>query len=237
MTKHPSRPKDQSLSARQAIPSTQEGQGGQPAMVRKQTAVVLAVVMLLAGVFIGWQAAVIVVNQDGLQGGVPSDMPGVQQGAASRGMPGQDSQTPPLMDQAKAMEEKVAKNPNDPAVWAQLGDTYYDTGLSGRAVAAYQKSLALKPNQPDVWTDMGVMLRAEGKPKDARQAFEQAMSIDPKHEQSRLNLGVVMLYDLNDKAGALKAWQGLLAIDPEAKMPDGKSVADAVKELSGAAGK
>jgi hypothetical protein len=212
-----------------------QGGEGKTAMVRKQSAVVLAVVMLLAGAFIGWQGALLMANQDrvvtGAAPGAPSaGMPGNMPGS----MPGQGGDTPPLMDQAKAMEDKAAKNPNDPAAWAQLGDTYFDTGLSGRAVAAYQKSLALKPNQPDVWTDMGVMLRAEGQPQEALKAFEQAMSIDPKHEQSRLNQGVVLLYDMKDKAGALKAWQGLLALNPQARMPDGKSVADAVKDLSGA---
>jgi cytochrome c-type biogenesis protein CcmH/NrfG len=205
-------------------------------MVRRQSAVALALVALLAGVFIGWQGAVIVFNQDAAQGGKPGQMTGQMPG----GMPPQ-GQMPPqgmnpmssLMAQAKALEEQAAKNPNDPAAWAKLGDTYFDAELPDRAIAAYQKSLALKPGQPDVWTDMGVMLRSQDKFQDALKAFEQATALDPKHQQARLNTGVVYYFDLKDKAAAAKAWQGLLAVNPDAKMPDGKRVADAVKEIGG----
>lgn len=198
-------------------------------MVRRQSAVALCVVMLLAGVFLGWQGAVVVFNQDAAQSGKPGMPQQAQQPAQGQS---QNPMTSPLMAQAKAMEDQAAKSPNDPAVWAKLGDTYFDAELPDRAVAAYQKSLALSPNQPDVWTDMGVMLRVMGKTQEALKAFEQAVSIDPKHQQARLNTGVVYLFDLKDKQAALKAWQELLAIHPEAKMPDGKRVADAVKEIS-----
>ena len=204
-------------------------------MVRRQSAVALALVALLAGVFIGWQGAVIVFNQDAAQGGKPSQMPGGMPGGTPQGQMPPQGMNPmsSLMAQAKTMEEQAAKNPNDPAAWAKLGDTYFDAELPDRAVAAYQKSLALKPGQPDVWTDMGVMLRSQDKFQDALKAFEQAIALDPKHQQARLNIGVVYLFDLKDKAAAVKAWQELLAVNPDAKMPDGKRVADAVKEISG----
>lgn len=201
-------------------------------MVLKRNAAVFAVAMLLAGVFMGWQGAVVVFNQDALQGGKP----GMQQTPQMPpGMPGQQGGNPmtsPLMAQAKAMEDQAAKTPNDPVIWAKLGDTYFDAELPERSIMAYQKSLALKPNQPNVWTDMGVMLRMVNKTDDALKAFEQAASLDPKHEQSRLNIGVVKLFDLKDTPGAIVAWKGLIAINPEAKMPDGKRVADALKEIS-----
>jgi cytochrome c-type biogenesis protein CcmH/NrfG len=198
-------------------------------MVRRQSAVALCVVMLLAGVFLGWQGAVVVFNQDAAQGGKPGMHQQTQQTAPGQS---QNPMTSPLMAQAKAMEEQAAKSPNDPVVWAKLGDTYFDAELPDRSVVAYQKSLALSPNQPNVWTDMGIMLRVMGKTQEALKAFEQAISIDPKHQQARLNTGVVYLFDIKDKQAALKAWQELLAIHPEAKMPDGKRVADAVKEIT-----
>lgn len=200
-------------------------QAPQGPMVRRRTAVILCVVMLLAGAFLGWQGAVLVFNQEAVQGGRPPMPQQAQQGGEGMGSP--------LMSQAKNLEAQAAKTPNDPAVWAKLGDTYFDADLPDRAVASYQKSLALKPNQPDVWTDMGVMLRNQNKPQEALKAFDQAISIDSKHQQARMNKGVVLWFDLKDKAGALQAWQELLAINPNATMPDGKKVADAVKELGG----
>jgi len=199
-------------------------------MVRRDSAILLTIVGLLAGVFIGWQAAVTAINLDAAPGGKPGMPPQAQ---AQGGQPGQaGGMNSPLMAQAKAAEDKAAKNPNDPAVWYDLGNVYFDAEMPDRAIAAYQKSLALNPGQPNVWTDMGVMLRVQHKPSEAIKAFEQALELDPKHEQARLNIGVVKLFDLEDKAGAIAAWQALLAQDPEARMPDGKRVADMLKEIS-----
>ncbi|MFZ5426509.1 MAG: tetratricopeptide repeat protein [Thermodesulfobacteriota bacterium] len=198
----------------------QNGQG----MVRQGSAILLAVTGFLAGIFFGWQGAVVVLNQEAAQGG--------KGGMHQQAQQGQSPMNSPLMAQAKALEEKAAANPNDPKAWADLGNTYFDAGLPDRAVAAYQKSLAIKPGQPDVWTDMGVMLRNMDKPAEAIKAFEQAAALDPKHQQSRLNIGVVKYFDLQDKDGAVAAWKALLAINPQAAMPDGKKVADALKEIS-----
>ncbi len=200
---------------------------GQHPMVRRNSAILLVVTGFLAGIFFGWQGAVVVLNQDAVQGGKGGMPPQAQQGQQ-----GQSPMNSPLMAQAKALEEKAAANPNDAKVWADLGNTYFDAGLPDRAVANYQKSLAIKPGQPNVWTDMGVMLRSMDKPAEALKAFEQAAAMDPKHEQSRLNIGVVKLFDLQDKEGAIVAWKALLAINPQATMPDGKKVADALKEIS-----
>ena len=45
------------------------------------------------------------------------------------------------------------------------------------------------------------------------------------------NEGVVLYYDLKRKNEALKAWQRLLAVNPAAHAPDGKAVADLIRQL------
>ncbi len=211
-------------------------------VVRRSSAMLLAVLMLLAGVFLGWQGAVVVFNQGGApvtapgagqgQGTPPGMPPGMGQGAAPGGQQqGGNPMTSGLMAQAKALEARAAQNPNDPAAWAELGHFYFDSDLPDRAVVCYQKSLELKADQPDIWTDMGVMLRSQRTPQEALNAFAQALGYNPRHEIAQLNTGIVLLFDMNDRAGAAKAWQGLVKQNPEAKMPDGKRVADALKEL------
>lgn len=215
------------------------GAAASPVMLTRN-AMLLAVLMLLAGLFVGWQGAVVVLNQEAAQAGKPGmhQQPQAQAQTQAPGQPaGMAAMGSPLMAQAKALEEKAAKNPNDPKAWAELGNTYFDAELPERAVMAYQKSLALSPNQPDVWTDMGVMLRASGKFQEALNAFRQTVSLEPKHQQARLNMGVVLLFDLKDQAEGLKAWKELLAIHPDARLPDGKPLADAVKELTGPSAK
>ena len=186
--------------------------------MRRSSAMLLAAAALLAGIFLGWQGAMLRFDSGGAS-------------PAAQMPPAAPDNSTALMAQAKTLEQKAAQNPNNAAIWAQLGNTYFDAGFAERAVTAYQKSLAINPGQPDVLTDMGVMLRDGRKFREALGAFQQAAQLDPKHEQSRLNMGVVLLHDLNDKAGALKAWRELLAINPQAQTPDGKSLADEVKLL------
>jgi len=202
-----------------------------PVMVRRQSAVVLCVALFLAGLFMGWQGAVSMFSQQAAPAGAmprPAAEAAQPQGQAQGNPMGS-----PLMAQARALEERAAKNPGDAQAWAELGNVYFDAGFAERAVAAYQKSLALSPNQPDVWTDMGVMQRELKQVQEALKSFQQALELNPRHELARLNTGIVLLFDVKDKEGAAKAWKELLAVNPQARMPDGKSVADAVKELAG----
>ena len=138
-------------------------------------------------------------------------------------------------DQAKrilALEKEVAANPDNADAWTQLGNLYFDTNNFESAIRSYKKSLALKPNNANVQTDLGVMYRRAGQPQEAIKAFEKAVRIDPKHEIARFNTGIVFLHDLNDREGALKAWQDLVDINPAAMTPGGKPLAEMIKALS-----
>jgi len=129
------------------------------------------------------------------------------------------------------LKAQVSKNPNDKAAWIQLGNNYFNANLPDKAIIAYNKALALDPRNADVWTDLGVMYRRSGQPKKTVACFDRAMKIDPRHQVSRFNKGVVLLHDLNDEAGALKSWESLLAINPDAKTPDGQPLRGLVNQL------
>lgn len=128
----------------------------------------------------------------------------------------------------EALEAKVRQNPDDAAAWIQLGDLNFDRDNVPEAVAAYEKALALDPNNAPVHTDLGIMYRRAGRPEDAVRQFDRAIAIDPKLENPRFNKGVVLLHDLNDREGAIRAWEGLLKINPLAKAPNGQSVDELV---------
>lgn len=130
-----------------------------------------------------------------------------------------------------SLEQQVAANPANVEAWTQLGHIYFDTNNPAKAIKAYEKSLELRPNDPNVLTDLGVMYRRSGQPEKALAAFDQAMSIAPGHEQARFNKGVVLRYDLNDREGAVKAWEELLKINPNALSPNGMPVSEAIKNL------
>jgi tetratricopeptide (TPR) repeat protein len=195
-----------------------------PAMVRRQSAVLAAAVALLAGIFLGFAGGNVVFNAE------HAHAPAATGPAASA--PGPAAMAPGMSAQVQAMEEAAARNPGDAAGWVALGNLYFDLENPAKSVQAYQRALAINPGQADVWTDMGVMERALGKPREALAAFDKAIAINPRHEVARMNTGVVYLNDLRDKLAALAAWRELLAVSPEARMPDGKRVADVVRELS-----
>jgi cytochrome c-type biogenesis protein CcmH/NrfG len=130
-------------------------------------------------------------------------------------------------DQARKifeLEQEVAANPQNGAAWTSLGHVYFDTGQAVKAIGAYNKSLELDPRQAEVWTDLGVMYRRNKQLSEAIETFERAISLNPVLEQPRFNKGVVQMYDLNDKAGAIKTWEELVAINPEARTPNGQLV-------------
>ncbi|MFZ0133986.1 MAG: tetratricopeptide repeat protein [Desulfobacterales bacterium] len=124
--------------------------------------------------------------------------------------------------------KETAQNPGNVTAWIQLGNLYFDTDAPEKAIWAYRKALEIDPGNPAVWTDMGVMYRHANQPQEALKAFEEAMRIDPKHEPSRFNKGIVQLHDLNDPAAGIKTWEELLAINPLAMAPNGKSVDELV---------
>jgi cytochrome c-type biogenesis protein CcmH/NrfG len=128
----------------------------------------------------------------------------------------------------EALEAKVRQNPNDVASWIQLGHLNFDRNAVPDAIEAYEKALALAPDNAPVHTDLGIMYRRANRPEDAVREFDRAIALDPKLENARFNKGVVLLHDLNDRKGAIQAWEGLLKINPLAMAPNGQSVDELV---------
>jgi cytochrome c-type biogenesis protein CcmH/NrfG len=182
--------------------------------MRKETALLIALLALAVGFF------------GGVFFGVYKSGPSIP------GMPaGAPSAQKELQDQIATLEKETGQNPSNVAAWIELGNAYFDTEQYKKSIQAYRKALELKPDNADVWTDMGVMYRKDGRPQEAIKAFDQAVAVNPKHEVSRLNKGIVLFHDLQDTAGALRAWEGLLEINPTAMAPGGVSVDQMVQSL------
>jgi cytochrome c-type biogenesis protein CcmH/NrfG len=187
------------------------------AYVRKETALLIALGALALGFFGGVFFGVYKSGPSGSAG----VMPGAPPPAAARNN----------QDQIAALEKETGRDPSNAAAWIELGNAYFDSDQVKKSIDAYRKALELQPNNADVWTDMGVMLRKDGRPQEAIQAFDRAMAVNPKHEISRLNKGIVLLHDLQDAPGALRAWESLIEINPTAMAPGGMSVDQMVQGL------
>jgi len=138
---------------------------------------------------------------------------------------------PGRLSMIAALEKEAQENPTNEKTWIELGNSYFDTNQYEKAIQAYRKALEINPNNADVWTDLGVMYRRNGNPQEAINSFDKAIEVDPKHEVSRMNKGIVLLHDLNDLEGAIKAWEELLEINPVAMSPTGQSIDQMVQQM------
>ncbi|RII31679.1 MAG: hypothetical protein CXR30_02370 [Geobacter sp.] len=111
-------------------------------------------------------------------------------------------------------EKIVAQDPKNLNAWISLGNDYFDTEQSQKAIHAYGKALEIEPNNPNVLTDQGVMYRKVGWYDKALVNFEKAQKIDPRHLQSLYNMGIVYALDLKKPDKAIEIWNKYLQYDP-----------------------
>lgn len=182
------------------------------------TAVVIA---LAAGFFMG--TVVMELRQ-------PAGARGQAEGGASAAQSDGEDHSAELK-RITELEIAMASRPGDKGDWVELGNLYFDTHQALKSITAYEKAIALGVSSPDVWTDLGIMHREAGQHQKALNSFDAALKLNERHENALYNKGVVLLYDISDRAGAANAWSRLLEINPNAKIPDGRPLSDVVAEL------
>ena len=127
------------------------------------------------------------------------------------------------------LEDIVKKDPRNYQALVQIGNDYFDLGEAQKSVDAYSKALAIKGDDPNVLTDMGVMYRQLKNFPAALAAFRKAAAASPTHPQSRMNIGVVLMHDMNDKPGAIAAWEDFLRAAPND--PNAENIRRSIEEL------
>lgn len=195
-----------------------------PATVSRNAAILGAGLALLVGLYLGFTLH----GLTGSKATAPSAPPAAQAPSGPSG----PSANPALADRIKALEKQTQLEPANTAAWTELGNLYFDTEQPEKSIAAYGKSLTLDPKQPDVLTDQGVMYRQVGKFDQALECFNKAIALNPTHVIAYFNKSVVYEHDKNDKAAALAALKELAAKSPNAVLPGGHTVAQAIQELS-----
>ena len=114
----------------------------------------------------------------------------------------------------EAYKRALELQPGNADTVVRLGNAYFDSADYETAITTYTEALIIDPRNADVLTDLGVAYRRVKRPEKALNAFRKAIDIDSMHASSRYNQGVVFFHDLNDKEGAIKAWQAFLQIEP-----------------------
>lgn len=184
--------------------------------MNKESALI-AVVALVVGILGGYLVFSISNAGKSQQAG-----PAIQSGFAS----------PADYTQRIAQAEKlVAQDPKNLNAWISLGNDYFDTEQSQKAINAYGKALEIDPNNANVLTDQGVMFKKVGWYDKALINFEKASKVDPNHLQSLFNAGIVYMVDLKQPEKAIPYWNKYL------KMDSSSPTALQIKEMMGQAGK
>lgn len=191
--------------------------------VKKETMLVVALVALIVG-FLGGVVFSAYKSGAGLN-------------VSASGLSGQASQkqniSNKLAQEINDLEKGISLHPENIEALIRLGNLYFDADRPEKAIMAYNKALELDPGNPDVLTDLGVMYRRKGQPLEAIKAFNKAIKIDPRHEASRFNKGVVLLYDLNDSKGAIRAWKELVEVNPFARVHGNELVVELIEKIKG----
>jgi tetratricopeptide (TPR) repeat protein len=131
----------------------------------------------------------------------------------------------------KALEEIVAREPNNRRAWVELGHSYFDSKDPMKAIEAYDKALALDSNDADVLTDQAIMYRQLGWYEKAIEGFKKANNLNPQHTNSLFNMGIVYMQDLGENEKAKEAFQKFLELVPSG--PPAESARRMIEHMEG----
>ncbi|MFB3915530.1 MAG: tetratricopeptide repeat protein [Terriglobales bacterium] len=135
--------------------------------------------------------------------------------SATAPSPGSGGQSPDLTAaRLQPMLQQLQSRPNDPALLADIGNTYYDAHQYQQAIDYYQRALKFRPADVNIRTDMGTAMWYSGDPDGALKQYEQSLKYQPTHGQTLFNMGIVKWQGKGDGKGALQVWQRLLETNP-----------------------
>jgi cytochrome c-type biogenesis protein CcmH len=116
----------------------------------------------------------------------------------------------------QAVEQRLAKNPNDGMGWQVIAPVYMRLGRYDDAVVALRKSLALNGETAARDSDLGEALVAAANgvvTHEAKQLFERAVARDAKDPKANYFLGLAAEQDGNRDAAAAR-WRAMLEAAP-----------------------
>jgi Flp pilus assembly protein TadD len=106
-----------------------------------------------------------------------------------------------------------------PALWANVGNTHAKLSQNDQALEAYQKAIDLAPEDPTLYQNMGGLYASTGDTEKARELYQKAVSLsaygDPRDAAvNYYNMGVTFINSGNTEQ-AIEALNKALEADPE----------------------
>ena len=113
-----------------------------------------------------------------------------------------------------ALEQLMAREPQNPDYPTQIGNLYYDLANYGKAAEYYQRSLNLRPKDAGVETDLATCLHYLGQDDKSLEILDNVLRYNPGFAQAKFNKGVVLVDGKKDIKGGITIWEDLLRSDP-----------------------
>ena len=133
------------------------------------------------------------------------------------------AQTAAPFDQsrANALTAAIEKDRGNVEARVDLGNLYFDAERFPEAIAEYEAALTVDPKHVNASTDLGIAYYYMNQPDRALAQFDRSLAIDARHTKTLLNIGIVRAFGKQDLAGAAKAWQQVVDLDPSS--PEGQA--------------
>lgn len=138
-----------------------------------------------------------------------------------------------LAQEMRALEQRVASDPDDADAVLRLANLSFEVGAWSRCVEMYERHAELRPGDPDVLSDLALCYREMGQAERALQALDRAQEIDPGHWRSRFNEVVILAVDQRDFDAAERVLDELRTLQPN--NPDVDALAAEVARRRGTA--
>jgi Flp pilus assembly protein TadD/peroxiredoxin len=115
---------------------------------------------------------------------------------------------------AESFKQVIARKPQYPEAYYNLGTLYLRRNALADARRNLQQTVDLRPNYPEAWNNLGMIAAQEGQQDEAIRNFERSLQLRPDYTVALLNLG--NLYRRQGTYGeAEKLLNRALEIEPE----------------------
>jgi tetratricopeptide (TPR) repeat protein len=116
---------------------------------------------------------------------------------------------------ADAFQKALEKDPEQPNIWANLGDTQAKMNQLDKAIESFQKAIALKADDAGLHQNLGVIYGKAGKTAEAQEEFKKAAEIAPAGAGAvnYFNLGATMVNSGKSQEAA-DAFKKAIEVDP-----------------------
>jgi Flp pilus assembly protein TadD/peroxiredoxin len=92
---------------------------------------------------------------------------------------------------AESFRQALAKRPDDPDAYYNLGTLALRSNDFQQARLYLEQTLKFRPNYPEAWNNLGMIAAQQGQPDQAIQSFRQSVQLRPSYATAWLNLGNV----------------------------------------------